>query len=102
MSVLIIVAVVALLVMFVVHFWQQDKLVKTLVKLDQGRQDALFKQHKAAMQDVARVKGVTENLAEQSRRLHDEARLVHGRVDGFFADPRVQRLLDEGVSGRGG
>jgi uncharacterized protein YlxW (UPF0749 family) len=69
---------------------------------DEDRQRALQKQHKSAMHDVLTLERRIGEFAEKSRALHDDARLMHARVDGFFSHPEVQRMLDAGASGRGG
>lgn len=99
--------VAAVAVMVLVHWLATSRLEervvareKALHDADEDRQLALYKQHKSAMQDVSRVSGIVERLAGEARHVHDDARLMHQRVDGFFADRRVQVMLDQGVSGR--
>lgn len=100
---------VALAVILVVHYLSEkqmrDRVTEHFDQLrafDNDRQQVIYKQHKEAVAEVARVRIQTERLAEQTHATQEEARLLHARVNGFFADARVQRLLDEGVSGRGG
>jgi uncharacterized membrane protein affecting hemolysin expression len=100
-----IVFVVAVLFIATLNAWSQHKAAqreRARNDADEDRQRALQKQHKAAMHDVIALERRIGEFAEKSRALHDDARLMHARVDGFFAHPEVQRMLDAGASGRGG
>lgn len=100
-----IVFVVAVLVIAGINAWSLHKTAqrdRARNDADEKRQQALQKQHKAAMHDVLALEGRINQFAEKSRALHDDARLMHARVDGFFAHPEVKRMLDAGASGRGG
>lgn len=90
--------VAAVAVMELVHYLS----LRRIERRDEGRQTALYQQHKAAMQNVERTRRMAEQLAERTHAVHEETRLMQARVDGFFGDPRVKEWLDQGVSGRGG
>jgi cell division protein FtsB len=100
-----IVFVVAVLVIAGLHAWSLHQMLDRQRRRDvedEGRQQALQKQHKSAMHDVVALERRIGEFAEKSRALHDDARLMHARVDGFFSHPEVRRMLDAGASGRGG
>jgi hypothetical protein len=106
--------VAAVLVMVLVH-WRTQKRAdarhalleegvaqrqRELHDADEDRQRALQKMHKHHSHRTAELANQTQVLAERANATLEEARLMHSRVDGFFRDRRVQRMLDEGVSGR--
>ena len=75
---------VALVVMWALH-WRTQRL---LVQRFDGRDDALYKKHKALTRDAQRTKLAADRTLEETRSLHASNRDVLG-------DPRVQRLLNE-------
>lgn len=94
-------------VMVLVHWRTQrrleDRVTRRQVELhdaDEARQRALYKQHKHAHQRNEEMARQTQLLADRAHATLEDARLMHARVDGFFADRRVQAWLDQGVSGR--
>jgi cell division protein FtsB len=100
-----IVFVVAVLVIAAINAWSLHKSAqrqRSFHEADQGRQQAVYQQQKAAQAEIARLARQVEISHERSLAVQEEARLSHARVDGFFSHPEVKRLLDAGASGRGG
>jgi FtsZ-interacting cell division protein ZipA len=84
---------VAVIVMVVVHAWtlsRMEKRVHTrqteLDKADEGRRDAVYKQQKAAQTEIAKMQRAVEVLANESRALHENARLALERGDLLARD----------------
>jgi ABC-type lipoprotein release transport system permease subunit len=99
----------ALAVIQAVHYFSEKQMRQAVTEhfdqlraYDHDRQDTIYRQNKAAVAEIARVRIQTEHLAERTHAVQEETRLLHARVNGFFDDRRVQRFLDEGVSGREG
>jgi uncharacterized LabA/DUF88 family protein len=61
---------------------------------EEGRRIALYKIQKANENEIAKTQKAVQVLANQSRALHDEARLVHGRVDQHFAHPAIKAITN--------
>jgi cell division protein FtsB len=100
-----IVFVLAVLVIAGLHAWSLHKMLdrqRTRDDADEKRQQALQKQHKSALHDAMALQRKVEHFGDRTGALAEEARLMHARVDGFFAHPEVKRMLDAGASGRGG
>lgn len=83
------------------HFWTKssharffEARVKAQDKAEEERRIALYKIQKSSETEINRQRIATEVLANQSRALHDEARLVHQRVDAHFAHPAVKALTN--------
>jgi uncharacterized membrane protein YcjF (UPF0283 family) len=85
--------VLAVTVMVIVHAWtlhrMEDRVHARQTALDaadEGRRDAVYKQQKAAQTEIAKMQRAVEVLANQSRALHEEARLAHQRNDALAHD----------------
>lgn len=69
--------------------------VKAWDEAEEGRRVAAYKMAKANERVVARSDKAVRQMADQARGLHEDARLLHERVDGHFAHPNVKRLVNE-------
>lgn len=106
---MILLFVLALVVMVIAHVVMQRRLAKecrvvlereeqrrkTLDELDSERNKTLYKQQKASVAAVARTDRATCKLSDEVRNLAQQTALKHSQVDAFFADSRVQKMLDE-------
>lgn len=110
---ILLLVVLALVVMVATHVVLQRRLVRdaeaqrlALVELEEARRKAhddleearhrvLYKQQKASAATVARSDRAVRKLSDEVREALKNTRHLHGRVDDFFADSRIQRVLDK-------
>jgi Na+-transporting methylmalonyl-CoA/oxaloacetate decarboxylase gamma subunit len=87
--------VLAVIVMVVVHAWTMNRLEARvharqvqLDEADEGRRQAVYQQQKAAQTVIAQQQTAGRVLADQSRALHEETRLMQQRLDALARDVR--------------
>lgn len=85
--------VLAVVVMVAVHAWTLNRMEGRvharqveLDKADEGRRQAVYQQQKAAQTAIAQQQTSARVLADQTRALHEETRLMHQRVDALARD----------------
>jgi hypothetical protein len=86
---------VAVIVMVAVHAWtlrrMEDRVHArqcTMDERDEGRQQAVYQQQKAAQTEIARMQRAVEVLANESRALHENARLALERGDALLREAK--------------
>lgn len=72
-----------------------EERVRQQDKAHEDRQTAVFKQQKAAQTAISQQQAAMRVLADQTRALHEDIRLMHQRVDAHFAHPAVKALTNE-------
>lgn len=97
-----VVFVVAVLSVVAVHAWSLHRTFerqRERDERDEARQEAVYKQQKAAQRQIAQTERATQILADQSRALHEEAKHVLMRTDAFFKHPEARRMIEEQQNG---
>lgn len=86
---------VAVIVMVGVHAWTMKRLEdrahtrqQELDAADEGRRTAVYQQQKAAQTEIAKLQRAGEVLADQTRALHEDTRLMQQRTDALLRDAR--------------
>lgn len=86
---------IAVIVMVGVHAWTMKRLEDrvnarqcALDTADEGRRQAVYQQQKAAQTEIAKLQRAGEVLADQTRALHEDMRLMHQRADALLRDAR--------------
>jgi hypothetical protein len=87
--------VLAVVVMVAVHAWTLNRMEQrvharqcTMDERDEGRQQAVYQQQKAAQTEIARMQRAVEVLANESRALHEETRLSQQRADALLREAK--------------
>lgn len=68
---------------------------------DEARRVALYKQAKATERTVLQSDRAVRKLADETKRVHQDTKLLQQRVDGYFAHPAMKRLTNDGSDQRG-
>lgn len=89
--------VLAVLVMVFVHWRTQKRLEdritarqKALEDADEGRQHALYKQHKDLTKRIAAAERVTAKMIDETRVVAENMRLMHERADTLLREVKTR------------
>lgn len=62
---------------------------------EEERRVALYKQQKATARAVAQSERAQRKLSDETRKAHEDTRLLQRRVDAHFSHPNIKRLTGQ-------